>query len=109
MMTHPKCPLDQATLKPTDTGLWFCDTCGFFYRVVRGVPGRPMWGVPEPQVEGAPQQPVSTEETFEAWLAKRGVTPEMWKDADNRMKEDLKTAFYQRGQKGADVVLLPPR
>ena len=80
-----------------------------FFQVTRGVPGRPMWGVPEPQVEGAPRQPVSKEETFDEWLAKSGVTKEMYDGANKETKEDLKTAFYQRGRKGADVVLLPPR
>ena len=106
--TFPKCPFCGLNLTSGSSGLWVCvDGCGFSWRVERGrVSPRPMWGV-QP-IESAPQQ-VSTEETFEEWLAKHGVTKDMWKDADDRMKEDLKAAFYQRGRKDADVVLMPPR
>lgn len=105
-MQRPQCPLCEVELEHTPQG-WRCPTCTFFYQVTRGVAGRPMWGAQE--VESVQQQQVTTEETFEEWLAKRGVTKDMWNFADERTKEDLKAAFCQRNQKDADVVLLPPR
>lgn len=102
----PKCPLCRTPLRPSGK-YWVCPQDNFVYNVTNGVPGRPMWG-PREDLPQSPQPPQS-EETFEGWLAERGVTPEMFKDQDDKTKEDLKTAFYQRGRKDADVELLPPR
>jgi len=50
MMTHPKCPICETDLKPSGK-YWVCPNDNFFFRVTRGVPGRPMWGVQEAEVE----------------------------------------------------------
>lgn len=105
-MMEPKC-VCGTPLVPSGK-YWKCPRDNFFYNVSRGASGRPMWIQPEEEAVLAPQ-PVK-EETFEGWLAERGVSPEMYKDADDRTKEDLRTAFYQRHLKeGADVVLFPPQ
>ena len=96
---------------------WVCPTDGFYFRVQRGqVVGGPLLNPPEGFVEEvqAEQVPATkgeqpSEETFEEWLAKHGVTKEMYQDADDRTKEDLKTAFYQRHLREPDVALFPPQ
>jgi predicted RNA-binding Zn-ribbon protein involved in translation (DUF1610 family) len=89
---------------------WLCPTCGFYFRVSRGKAGAPLLEPPEEVAEEAPPAapvPPASTETFEEWLEKHGVTAEMYNDADKRTKEDLKTAFYQRHLKDADVTLFP--
>jgi len=91
---------------------WVCPTDGFYFIVRRGeVASGPLLNPPEGIVEEGQEKLVEkpTEETFEEWLTKHGVTVEMYNDADKRTKEDLKTAFYQRHLKEPDVALFPPQ
>lgn len=108
----PTCSICGARLEYTPEG-WQCPIDKFYFNVSRGVAGEPLLNPPRQlevsQEQQTHQAAAAKEETFEEWLAKRGVTKEMYEGENKETKEDLKTAFYHRGQKDADVVLLPPR
>lgn len=111
-MMRPTCTVCGSNLEHTSEG-WRCPVDGFFYLVSRGVAGEPLLS-PLRQLEtsasvGAGESQQAKEETFEGWLEEHGVTKEMFRDADNKTKEELKVAFYQRGKKDADAILLPPQ
>lgn len=107
-MKSPECTICGTPLEHTPQG-WKCPVDGFYFNVKRGKAGSPLLRPveaepPAEKVEVA--KPVA--ETFEDWLARHGVTPEMYDGADGKTKQDLKTAFYQRHREEPDVALFPP-
>jgi len=64
----PRCPVCGSELVSSGD-LWRCPSDGFCYRVERGRPGRPMWGV-EP---GEAREPTPS---WEEELRQDGWTPE---------------------------------
>jgi len=85
-----------------------------YFNVHRGVAGEPLISPPRQQPEVVPQEQQQAaapggEETFEGWLAERGVTKSMYNDLDKQTRWELEMAFNQRHKKDAEFILLPPK
>jgi hypothetical protein len=94
----PLCPLCGVRLVP-DGEIWACPRCRFHYQVVRGRPGRPLWGAgPGREVEGG-----SMEEAFKSYLLSHGWTEESY----GKLSPEGKRLLFQRWMERSG--LAPPR
>jgi len=92
-MRIPRCPLCHVRLEMQEQ-YWRCPSCGFFFQVVRGKPGKPLWRVVK-LLEGGGESSAedkTMEEAFKQYLLSHGWTEEAY----NRLSPEGKRLLYQR-------------
>lgn len=91
MLKNPKCRLCNKNLKHTDSGLWQCPKCQFYYQVTRGVPGRPIWKVAH-GVQVEEDNVEALQEAFMTYLQGHGWTQESYE----KLTEEGKKLLFDR-------------